>query len=84
MTSAAKQYVVRAEDGASFEVQGEKGDIRFPEEVRGWGDVLDARHVPFEDKSLEELRHYTQRIHKVFVLVYEDKLKDASVELPEG
>jgi hypothetical protein len=84
MTSAAKQYVVRAEDGASFEVQGEKGDIVFPEQVRGWGDVLDARHTPFDDKELDELRLYAKRIHKFFILVYEEKLKATEVELPEG
>jgi hypothetical protein len=74
MAGGGTQYVVRVEDGASFEVQGEKGDITFPEQVRGWGDVLDCRHAPYTNKRPEELLRYAKHVHKFFILVYEDKL----------
>ncbi len=76
---AGKQFVVRVEDGEAFEVQGEKGDIIFPEQVRGWGDVLDGRHPPYTDKTLPELLRYGKHVHKFFILVYEDLLKTDEV-----
>lgn len=64
-------YVVKA-DGDAYTpepVTGDKGDINFPEHVRGWSDVLDCRHTPYHDKPVEELRAFARHVHKFYILV---------------
>ncbi len=78
MASDKKQFLVQVDGGTRLAepIVGSKGDVVFPPEVRGWGDVLDCRHTPYTEKSLQELLHFGHHVHKVYLLVYEDQLKD--------
>ncbi len=71
----AKQILVEVNTGRRFgPIKGKMGDVPFPEEVRGWADVLDCRHGRYLDMGLQEIRHIAEHVHKHFVLVYEDRL----------
>jgi hypothetical protein len=70
-----RSFLVDVQTGFSLgAVAGDQGDIDFPAQVRGWGDVLDCRHEPFAKRSLDDLRDYASHLHKVFLLVNADRL----------
>ncbi|MEO1271107.1 MAG: hypothetical protein AAFX99_23700 [Myxococcota bacterium] len=62
--------------------QGDKGDVDFPAQVRGWSDVLDCRHHPYADMKLDTLRHYAHHVHKFFLLVESDFLTSQTGAVP--
>ena len=69
-------FVVRVEDGQTQgPLEGERGDVDFPKEVRGWSDVLDCRLHPYSEKDLAALRHYGTHVNKRFLLVEGDLLE---------
>lgn len=71
----AKQFLVEVSTGRRFgPIEGKKGDLVFPAEVRGWADVLDCRHGRYLEMGLDEIRDIASHVHKFFVLVYEDRL----------
>lgn len=81
---AGQQFLVRIEDGQQLgPIPGSKGDLTFPEEVRGWGDVVDCRHAPYLENNLDELLHLGGSIHKRYILVFEDKLQKDVVATPQ-
>ncbi|MEC9441197.1 MAG: hypothetical protein VYE40_08860 [Myxococcota bacterium] len=51
------------------EVEIVNGEPYFPEHVRGWSDVLDCRHPPYTEKSIEDNCHFADHVHKPFILV---------------
>ena len=68
-------FLIHVEHGARLgPVKASRGDVEFPAEVRGWSEVLDCRVRPYTDKSLDELLHFGNHVHKVYLLVYEGQL----------
>lgn len=51
-------------------------NLKGPEFVDGWKDVLDARHPPYTDQSIEELCHYASHVRKPYVLVERSQVED--------
>lgn len=49
-------------------------DVIFPAHVRGWSDVLDCRHTPYTEKSIEENCHFAEHVHKFYILVASSQL----------
>lgn len=83
--SAAKQFLVKVEgEEVIGPIEGKKGDVTFPPQVRGWGDVLDARHKPYTEKELPAILHFAKHVHKPFVLVFEDRLPSSAAVKLEG
>jgi hypothetical protein len=52
----------------------EKGDVLFPDEVRGWGDVLDCRHEPYTGFDFDDLLHRAEHAHKFYLLLAKSQL----------
>ena len=72
MADASNQYLIHVEEGTQLgPLKGTKGDMVFPEPVRGWSDVLDCRHTPYTEKTLAELRHFAHHVNKLYILVPE-------------
>ena len=70
MSESGRMFLINRKSGERFgPLAGEKGDVQFPSQVRGWGDVLDCRHVPYTEKSIDELKHFAEHIHKDFFLI---------------
>ena len=69
MSDESGPILVKVETGESQPVTGDKGDVDFPPEVRGWGDVLDCRHSPFDKRDTDQLRDYAAHIHKHYLLI---------------
>ncbi len=79
MSDASDIYLIHAEEGTRLgPIEGSKGDLTFPAVVRGWSDVLDCRHHPYDHKNVEELRRYAQFINKRYILVPESTLGSPS------
>jgi len=55
-------------------VAGSRGDLEFPEQVRGWADVLDCRHGRYLKMELDEIRHIAEHVHKHYIVLNEDQL----------
>lgn len=51
------------------EVELVNGEPFFPEHIRGWSDVLDCRHTPYTEKSIEENCDFADHVHKPYILV---------------
>jgi len=63
-------FLFRASDHAQYaEVEGDRLDVFFPEDVQGWSDVLDCRVEPYTEQSIEENCHFAEHVHKKFILV---------------
>ena len=70
-----KLYLIEVSSNEHFgPLSGSKGDIVFPEKVRGWSDVLDCRHKPSTEMDRDELVHYAEHVNKFFCLVEEGAL----------
>lgn len=70
MSESGVLYLIHHKTGERFgPLAGEKGDVAFPPQVRGWGEVLDCRHKPYTEKSIEELKHYAYHVRKDFLLI---------------
>lgn len=75
MAEHGKQFLIDAETGQQQgPLGGSKGDVIFPEGIRGWSQVLDCRHTPYVDKPVDELRRFAQHVHKDYILVFESML----------
>lgn len=61
------------------EVSSSGLDVYFPDFVRGWSDVLDARIAPYTSQQLEEICHFAAHVHKKYVLVASSQLKKGGV-----
>lgn len=78
MTDGDGLFVVKVSDGATTgPLAGSRGDVQFPEEVRGWSDVLDCRLHPFAEKDLPQLRHFGAHVNKRYLLVSETVIRRA-------
>ena len=65
-------FVIEVDTGETFgPITGSKGDLDFPEKVRGWSDVLDCRHKPYTDLDRDALLHFAKHVNKFFLLVPE-------------
>ncbi|MBH25622.1 MAG: hypothetical protein CMH57_14460 [Myxococcales bacterium] len=72
MAGSGSLFIIDVDTGEQLgPIQGDKGDVSFPERVRGWSDVLDCRHEPYQEMPLPTLRHYAHHVHKFFLLVDE-------------
>lgn len=54
-------------------------DVVFPEGIDGWTAVLDARHPPYADRTLEENCEYAAHVRKPYLLVCDTDL-DATAD----
>jgi len=85
MTEVSRQFLIHTEEGTQIgPLSGSKGDMEFPEEVRGWSDVLDCRHTPYTEKTLAELRHFAHHVNKTYILVPEAILTSDEPLLNKG
>ncbi len=71
-----KLFIVSVDGDVTGPLEGDRADIKFPANTGGWSMVLDCRHEPYTEKSLAELRHYADHVHKDYVLVTEGKLNE--------
>lgn len=55
-------------------------DVDFPSFVDGWTDILDCRHSPYTDQSLEEICEFADHVRKPFLLVPAGRYGDESDE----
>lgn len=55
-------------------LDGTKGDLTFPDRVRGWADVLDCRHGRYLKMSLEDIRHEAEHVRKYYLVMHESQL----------
>lgn len=77
-----KLFLYSTDDCTRFdqaEIQG--NDVVFPPTVNGWTDVLDCRHEPYDEKTLEENCDIAVHVRKKYILVDEDQV---SIENPTG
>lgn len=51
-------------------------DVEFPSFIDGWTDILDARHPPYTDQSLEELCSLAHHVRKPYLLVEPSQIED--------
>lgn len=51
-------------------------DIVFPDFVDGWPDVLDCRHPPYTDQSLDENCDFAVHVRKPYILVDASQVED--------
>ncbi len=68
MADAGTLSLIEVKTGNRTPTSGDQHDVRFPEDVQ-WGDVLDARHTPYTEKTVPELLHYAAHVHKKYILV---------------
>jgi len=50
-------------------------DVIFPDEFHGWTDVMDCRHAPYTDQSLEENCHIASHVRKPYILITSDQFE---------
>ena len=73
--------MIEVDTGETFgPIAGSKGDLDFPEKVRGWSDVLDCRHKPYTDLERDALLHFAKHVNKFFLLVPEHMATTAPSE----
>ena len=48
----------------------------FPDFVEGWTDVLDCRHPPYTDQSLDENCEIALHVRKPYILVDPSQLEE--------
>lgn len=51
-------------------------NLRTPEEIYGWKDVMDCRHPPYTDNSVEENCHLADHVRKPYILVEASQVED--------
>ncbi len=51
-------------------------DVAFPEFVDGWTDVMDCRHPPYTDHSIEHNCKLADHVRKPFILVADSQIDD--------
>lgn len=69
MASPQAVKLVEVETGQQFDVEISGLDVFFPNNVRGWADVLDCRIAPFSSQTVEENCEFADTVRKKFVLV---------------
>ena len=55
-------------------LSGSRGDLEFPESVRGWVDVLDCRHGRYLDMDLDAIRHIAEHARKAYIVLNANQL----------
>mgnify|MGYP006279624879 CR=1 FL=1 len=50
-------------------------DVSFPPFVAGWTDVLDCRHPPYTDKTIDENCELAHHVRKPLILVEPSQLQ---------
>lgn len=79
MASDGKLYLYETSTAAKFaEVESQGLDVFFPDEVRGWADVLDCRIAPYDGKSIEENCEYAIHVRKFYILVTEQQVEQST------
>lgn len=75
--------VIATEDceRAGFASEGER-DVDFPTFIDGWTDILDCRHPPYSDQSLETNCEFAEHVRKPYLLVPAERLEED--EAPAG
>ncbi|MEM1350684.1 MAG: hypothetical protein AAGI01_19130 [Myxococcota bacterium] len=76
-TESGSLFLFRTSDRTPFaQVQADRLDVYFPDEVQGWSDVLDCRVEPYTEHSIEENCHFAEHVHKKFILVSQAQIDD--------
>ncbi len=53
-------------------------DVDFPEFIDGWTDVLDCRHEPYTDNSIDENCELAHHVRKPYILVDSSQAEEAA------
>lgn len=59
-------------------------DVVFPDSVDGWTDVLDCRHPPYTDQSIDENCEIADHVRKPYILVDPSQLDEESATGADG
>jgi len=51
-------------------------NLRTPGDIRGWKEVMDCRHPPYTDHSLEENCELADHVRKPYILVEASQIVD--------
>jgi len=51
-------------------------NLKTPGDIFGWKDVMDCRHPPYTDNSVEENCHLADHVRKPYILVAADQVED--------
>ena len=51
------------------EAHVEGSDVIFPDGINGWTDVVDCRHEPYTEQSIDELCEFAHHVRKHYVLI---------------
>ena len=68
-------YLFDTETYAQVETAtGHGGDVDFPASIGGWTEVLDCRHTPYTEKTIEENCNIARHVRKKYILINQAQL----------
>ena len=56
----------------------EGNDVVFPDNILGWTDVMDCRHEPYTDHSIDENCELAHHVRKPYILVTPEQVESDS------
>lgn len=59
---------------------GHAGDVTFPAHIGNWTEVLDCRHTPYTEQSIEENCNIARHVRKKYILINQDQLPAGHAE----
>lgn len=68
--------IIDTEDHArAGEARTSGQDVEFPDFVDGWTDVMDCRHPPYTEQSIDENCEIAHHVRKPYILVAPSRLE---------